>query len=1043
MNSHKLDERKLILVRVVRFVWARNRLGSSLLTALFSLVVLLTMAAPSFAQSVLTDDAHTSTAPKSFDVNFGTNPNLNVSSTGNVYIKFKLSSTLPAATPGSAIQRATLKLYLANVTTAGKLDVYAVAGLWDEATITARNAPPLGNLLTTTTQIGLDKRHEFLIIDITPLVQQWLGDDGLGTNGIPNYGIALVAHGADATTPEVASITFDSKENSQTSHEAQLNIHLEKAADGLQTVVHDASLTGDGTSALPLGVANGGITNVHLADNSVTGGKIADNAVTTTELADGSVTSAKITAPLSLTSADPGFTLSVANTGAGPAITTTGAINTSTQYNIGGNRALSVSGNQFFPNSNVFAGVGAGSANTTGGSNSFFGANAGLSNTTGSDNSFYGRDAGKLSIASQFNSFFGNSSGLNNTTGSRNIFAGWGAGLQNTTGGSNSFVGVLAGRSNTTGEHNTHFGNHAGSGYQVGSWNTFIGSESGTPISEPREGNNNTALGYRAWVDDGLSFATAIGSGAVVSTNNTVVLGRSADTVKIPGALNVDGTFGANILNATTQLNLGGNRVLSVSGTQQTPFSNIFAGVGAGASNTSGGGNSFFGHNAGLNNATGDLNSFFGFAAGQDNTTGGGNAFFGPAAGRRNNANFNSFFGAFAGDKNTTGEQNAFFGGLAGIDNTTGGFNSFFGASAGGVTTAGSRNTFVGQFAGGNNTTGNSNSFFGAAAGGLSATGANNTFIGVDTGFNTVNPLGNNNTLLGAAARVGMNNLTHATAIGANAVVTTSNSVVLGRSADTVQIPGALNVAGTFGASIFNAVTQFNIGGQRVLSVTGSQQLPNSNTFAGVGAGALTVPSISGALDGNVNAFFGESTGTANTTGHSNAFFGSSAGLSNTTGNDNALFGRLAGFRNTIGDRNSFFGVLAGEHNTTGHHNSFFGSLTGFQNKTGTYNTSIGSFAGVGNDNLTNATAIGAHAQVSQNNSLVLGSINGINFATSDTNVGIGTTAPQARLEVRNGNILMGSPGQGIILKSPDGATCRLLSIDNAGAMLLAPIACP
>src|SRR5438445_577661 len=39
--------------------------------------------------------------------------------------------------------------------------------------------------------------------------------------------------------------------------------------------------------------------------------------------------------------------------------------------------------------------------------------------------------------------------------------------------------------------------------------------------------------------------------------------------------------------------------------------------------------------------------------------------------------------------------------------------------------------------------------------------------------------------------------------------------------------------------------------------------------------------------------------------------------------------------------------------------------------------------------------------------------------------VGIGTTTPKAKLDVTGGNILVGSPGQGIILKSPNGLTCR------------------
>ncbi len=76
-------------------------------------------------------------------------------------------------------------------------------------------------------------------------------------------------------------------------------------------------------------------------------------------------------------------------------------------------------------------------------------------------------------------------------------------------------------------------------------------------------------------------------------------------------------------------------------------------------------------------------------------------------------------------------------------------------------------------------------------------------------------------------------------------------------------------------------------------------------------------------------------------------------------------------------------------------------------------------------------------------NTLILGSINGLNGASADTSVGIGTTTPKAKLDVTGGGIFVGSPGQGIILKSPDGATCKLFSIDSAGAIVLAAVACP
>ncbi len=74
--------------------------------------------------------------------------------------------------------------------------------------------------------------------------------------------------------------------------------------------------------------------------------------------------------------------------------------------------------------------------------------------------------------------------------------------------------------------------------------------------------------------------------------------------------------------------------------------------------------------------------------------------------------------------------------------------------------------------------------------------------------------------------------------------------------------------------------------------------------------------------------------------------------------------------------------------------------LLSINNATGDNNTLLGGQAKV-NSGLSNATAIGFLAEATQSNSLVLGSINGVNFARSDTNVGIGTTTPRSVLEVK------------------------------------------
>ncbi len=170
---------------------------------------------------------------------------------------------------------------------------------------------------------------------------------------------------------------------------------------------------------------------------------------------------------------------------------------------------------------------------------------------------------------------------------------------------------------------------------------------------------------------------------------------------------------------------------------------------------------------------------------------------------------------------------------------------------------------------------------------------------------------------------------------------------------------------------------------------------------------------------GNSNTFVGGSAGNANTSGGHNAFLGTQAGKSNTTGAFNAFFGRNAGFSNTTGSDNAFFGPDVGYSNSTGGLNSFFGigrvqqhhrrpqrhhrPCAGAANTTQNDNTAIGSRSDT-TAGITRATALGQRAKVGQSDSLVLGAISGINGATNDTQVGIGTTAPSAPLEVESDN---------------------------------------
>jgi len=288
---------------------------------------------------------------------------------------------------------------------------------------------------------------------------------------------------------------------------------------------------------------------------------------------------------------------------------------------------------------------------------------------------------------------------------------------------------------------------------------------------------NATQLGgivasqYVQTSDSRLSDARTPTPGSSNYIQNTASA-QAASNFNVSGNGTAGGTLSSNIVNATTQYNLNGSRILSNAGLQ-----NLFAGAGSGQNNT-GNSNSFFGFNAGNANTTGVANSFFGLGAGAANTTASFNSFFGETAGIRNTGSANSFFGSSAGFFNTEGTDNAFFGTDAGVRNTTGNFNSFFGTKVGVSNTTGHDNAFFGLHAGNENNFGNFNAFFGDGA-----------------GFS--NTAGEFNTAIGYSADVvpgGIFNPTNATAIGARAQVTASNALVLGSIANVNGAAASTNV---------------------------------------------------------------------------------------------------------------------------------------------------------------------------------------------------------------------------------------------------------
>ena len=180
--------------------------------------------------SLLSSLAYSQAAPPSADTmtlssmptkNYGSYTALFVqtgSAGSNSYIQFDLA-TLPVP---AVVQKATLRLYVNQVTTAGSFDVYQLNTSWNESTLTYDNAPALGSSATggnpapfTTTSL-----NQFVLIDITPLVQQWVN------GSLTNNGLAL------ATTTSAGAIAFDSKEATLTSHQPELEIVLASTGGG-------------------------------------------------------------------------------------------------------------------------------------------------------------------------------------------------------------------------------------------------------------------------------------------------------------------------------------------------------------------------------------------------------------------------------------------------------------------------------------------------------------------------------------------------------------------------------------------------------------------------------------------------------------------------------------------------------------------------------------------------------------------------------------------------------------------------------------------
>ncbi|MGA2860056.1 MAG: tail fiber domain-containing protein [Candidatus Sulfotelmatobacter sp.] len=575
------------------------------------------------------------------------------------------------------------------------------------------------------------------------------------------------------------------------------------------------------------------------------------------------------------------------------------------------------------------------------------------------------------------------------------------------------------------------------------------------PFAYGSYANGNVLLGFAGNYTMTGTFNTASGSNALYS-NTTGSLNTASGNNALYG--NITGT-------ANTAVGAGALR------SNTTGFGNTASGEVALATSTTGNSNTASGQSALYNSTTASNNTADGSGALFTNTTGGNNTATGASALYNSTGNDNTANGFQALYANTTGNNNT----ASGFDslylNTTGIGNTASGYGALTHNTTGNNNTALGNNAGPDS---GSPSLTNATAIGYNAvvsesnalvlggTGANAVSVGIGTAkpaytldvqgsgnFTGLVKFASGQTFPGTGTITGVTAGTDLTGGGSSGKVTLNvdtTKVVTGVTAgtdltgggtggvltlnlDTTKVPqlataniftGNQTVNGNLSATGTVTGGSFGIGSNLFAFGTYSA----ANTFLGFAGNTTTTGAnntASGwhALPANTKGNFNTADGTLalydNTSGGSNTATGYGALNANNSGSSNTASGAWALSSNTGGD-NTASGQQALYFNTTGNYNTANGMTALFSNTTGNYNTALGFGADVGANNLTNATAIGAFALVAQSNSLVLGSIYGVNNCSSvngcaSTSVGIGTTAPISALDVDSGSIHIGTIG--------------------------------
>src|SRR5271170_1815885 len=160
-------------------------------------------------QAMLTGDTQINSSATT--TTYGASTTLNISPTNSALLQFDLTDFLPTGTTAAQVLRARLIVFPDAITTGGTVNLYQVTSAWGEGTVTYATKPTIAGTAAASLSIGVNNAfHDFAV---TTLVQNWI------TTPASNFGVELQASGT-------TNITIDSKENTNTSHPAVLEIDL-------------------------------------------------------------------------------------------------------------------------------------------------------------------------------------------------------------------------------------------------------------------------------------------------------------------------------------------------------------------------------------------------------------------------------------------------------------------------------------------------------------------------------------------------------------------------------------------------------------------------------------------------------------------------------------------------------------------------------------------------------------------------------------------------------------------------------------------------